>query len=149
MPKGADGEEGVRTEGLREGELETLLRSQPRLETPPGLWARVAQELRPEAVASRRIARRRRHLVEALVGVAASVMLVVGGWRWSASWSVTPSQIQQVSQVGAGSDQSTGSASALEQEVETLRTVHLVHEAGNVLPEEMVVAVAGYGDEAW
>ncbi len=156
MLKGAEGEERTRSPlgELTEERLEQVLRSQPREQAPAGLWERIARSLSPEAGAGRRLVRRRRPLGEALVGVAASVMLVLGGWWWSASSPPTPSSTQQGPEVAAQSDGAAGDASALEQEVETLGQVHLAYEAGNVLSigsvgqEEMVVVV-GYGDETW
>jgi hypothetical protein len=37
----------------------------------------------------------------------------------------------------------------LEQELETLGEVHLAYEAGNVLPEELVLAEAGESYARW
>ena len=88
MLKGADGEERTRTGGSTEERLERVLRSQPRKQAPAGLWERIARSLSPEAVAGRRLARRRRRLAEAGVAVAASVVLVLGVWLW---WGPSPS----------------------------------------------------------
>ena len=157
MLKGADGEERTRSPlgELTEERLEQVLRSQPRKQAPAGLWERIARSLSPEAVAGRRLARRRRRLAEVGVAVAASVVLVLGVWLW---WGPSPSAPVPVERrVVEGTPEPTSApleVVTFDQEAETLGQVHLAYEAGNVLSigsvgqEEMVVVV-GYGDETW
>ena len=143
MGRDVDPGDEARRERLREEQLEQLLRSERRMQAPPGLWERVARSLSSEAVAGRRLARRRRHLVEALVSVAASVLVVVGVWLW---WN-------PAGPVPAGPERAVTDSGrppvVFDQEAETFGQVHLVYEAGNVLPEEMIVMAAGEGDEGW
>ena len=143
MGKEADPGDGARRERLREEQLEQLLRSERRMQAPPRLWGRVARSLSGEAVAGRRLARRRRYLVEALVGVAASVLVMLGVWRWSTPARPVPARIERTVAEPAGG------AVAFDEEAETFGQVHLVYEAGNVLPEGMIVMAAGNGDEGW
>ncbi len=143
MGKEADPGDGARRERLREEQLEQLLRSERRMQAPPRLWGRVARSLSPEAAAGRRLARRRRYVVEALVGVAASVLVMLGVWRWWTPARPVPARIERtVADPGGG-------AVVFDEEAETFGQVHLVYEAGNVLPEEMIIMAAGDGDEGW
>lgn len=143
MGKEADPGDGARRERLREEQLEQLLRSERRMQAPAGLWGRVARSLSAEASAGRRLARRRRYLVEAMVGVAASVLVVLGVWRWSTPARPVPARTERTIA------EPTGGPVLFDEEAETFGQVHLVYEAGNVLPEEMIVMAAGEGDEGW
>lgn len=132
------------------GPLEELLRRVPRRAAPADLWERVARDLTPGAVAGRRAARRRRRLVGAVAAAAASVLLAVGLW-----WSGGPTERAQRPSRPPVAERSSAPAAparqttALDEEFQTLGAVHRVSEAGNILPEEMVLVTAGDIDEAW
>lgn len=143
MGKEADPGDGARRERPREEQLEQLLRSERRMQAPPGLWGRVARSLSPEAAAGRRLVRRRRYLVEGLVGVAASVLVMVGVWWWWTPARPVPPRIERAVAEPAGGPV------VFDEEAETFGQEHLVYEAANVLPEGMIVMAAGEGDEGW
>ena len=140
-----------------EGELERLLRSMPREHAPEGLWRRLRVSLRPEARASRQLARRRQQFVGGLVALAASVLMAVGVWYWLALAGTT-GQPATGAVAGSATTPAPGvpisqvplvAVALVDREGEALGQVHAVYEASNFLPGEMVLATAGEGYENW
>jgi hypothetical protein len=155
MPAG--NEERERLEG--EERLEGLLGNLPRERAPEGLWEQLAVSLGPEAKASRELARRRQQFVGGLVAVAASVLVAVGVWYWFAltgtvEQPVTPTAATRPAVVGRTAAVPVGpvpsvAVALVDREGEALGQVHVVYEASNFLPGEMVLATAGDGYENW
>jgi hypothetical protein len=140
-----------------EERLDGLLRSLPREHAPEGLWRRLRVSLRPEARASRELARRRQQFVGGLVAVAASVLMAVGVWYWltlagtveqPATGQVAGSSTSPAPGVPGG-QVSSALVAVVDGEGEALGRVHAVYEASNFLPGEMVLATAGEGYENW
>jgi len=134
-----------------EEELVRALEAVPRKRAPAGLWGRIALSISPEARAARLLARRRR-VVKALA-VAASVLLAVGLWQFVAWRGVTGVSVSvpvtPVVHIPEPEPEAVEVEPGLEQELETLGQVHLVYEAGNVVPEELVLAEAGESYGQW
>ncbi len=133
--------------GTAEERLEELLQSVPREGAPEALWLGVARSLAPEAVAGRRLARRRQVALRAVLA-AASVLLVVGVWTLFLTEHSGPQDLP-TAVVPAPSPVESGLAALAESDLDTLGEVHLAYDAGNVLPEDMVLAVSWGGDEVW
>jgi hypothetical protein len=136
-----------------EKRLEGLLGGMIRGRAPDGLWDRLTESLGPEARAARESARWRQRLVGGLVAMAASVLVAAGGWYWfavagqvtgPAVGTVAPPVVTTAPSAGAAQGIPTAVA-LLDREGETLGQVHVVYEASNFLPGEMVLVTAGEG----
>jgi len=153
MTQGPKGTERKQMESPDQERLEELLRVVPRVRAPSKLWQRVARSLSPEAVAGRRLARRR-WLVAQVAVVAATLLLVVAGWWFLVSpYGPYGRRSQPAGPQGASTARLPEPAPVtpptgvgFDQELATLGEVHLVYEAGNVLPEEMVLTMVGEGN---
>jgi hypothetical protein len=143
----AENEERERQE--TEKRLEGLLGGMSRGRAPDGLWGRVAESLRPEARASRGLARWRQRFVGGLVAAAASVLVAVGGWYWLAVGGPVGQTVVSPAPVTPAGQAVATAVAQLDREGEALGRVHVVYEASNFLPGEMVLVTAGEGYENW